>query len=169
MHSRKNTKYSPLIIFIPNPSSFTYCNFNNQIILIDKWVCFTAAEGWDPLTLINRSAQQRQVPWWTSRSPQLTRVLGLEVGLALQRGWQVIEAERQLSFEGRVFLAESRESPERALTHQLLNGRVAARDGVRPARFWALHGGCRTLGWGGSARWQGWDGRGLVWRRNSGE
>lgn len=105
----------------------------------------------------------------TSSTPQLTRVLGLEVSLALQCGWQVIEAERQLPFEGRVFLAKGRESPERALTHQLFNGRVAARDGVRPARFWALHGGRRTLGWGSSARWQGWDSRRLVWRRKRGK
>lgn len=96
--------------------------------------------------------------------PPLTRVLGLEVGLALQRGWQVVEAERQLPLEGRVLLAESGESPERALTHQLLDGRVAAGDGVRPAWFRAVHGGRRPLRWRGRARWESWDDRGLVWR-----
>lgn len=96
--------------------------------------------------------------------PSLTRVLGLEVGLALQRGWQVVEAERQLPLEGGVLLAESGESPERALTHQLLDGRVAAGDGVRPAWFRAVHGGRRPLRWRGRARWESWDDRGLVWR-----
>lgn len=83
------------------------------------------------------------------------RVLGLEVGLALQSRWQIVEAERQLPLEGRVFLAEGRKSPEGALTHQLLDGRVAARDGVRPAGFWSLHGGCCPLRRGGGARWEG--------------
>lgn len=48
----------------------------------------------------------------TSTTSQLTGVFGLEVGLALQGGWQVVEAERQLPLEGRVFPAECRESPE---------------------------------------------------------
>lgn len=47
-----------------------------------------------------------------SSTSQLTRVLVLEIGLALQCGWQVIEAERQLPLEGRVLLAEGWESPE---------------------------------------------------------
>lgn len=48
----------------------------------------------------------------SSTSSQLTRVLGLKVGFALQCGWQVVETERQLPLEGRVLLAEGRESPE---------------------------------------------------------
>ena len=101
----------------------------------------------------------------TSRTSQLTRVLGLEVGLALQCRGQVIEAERQLPLEGGVLLAEGRESPERPLTHQLLDGRVATWDGVRPTWFRSLHGGRSTLGWGGGARWEGWDCRRLVWKK----
>lgn len=104
----------------------------------------------------------------TSTPSQLTRVLGLEVGLALQRRWQVVETERQLPLEGGVFLAEGWKSPERTLTHQLLDGRVAARDGVRPARLRTLHWGCCTLRGGGGARWKGWDCRRLVWRRKCG-
>lgn len=120
----------------------------------------------EPLEVIGSDGQQ--VPssaFLTSWTSPLTRVFVLEVGLALQCWWQVVEAERQLPLEGRVLLAEGRESPERALTHQLLDGRVAARDGVGPAGLWPLHGGRRTLGWGGGARWEGWDGRRLVWRR----
>lgn len=97
-----------------------------------------------------------------SSTSQLTRVLGLEVGLALQCGWQVVEAERQLPLEGRVLLAEGWESPKRALTHQLLNRRMAARDGMRPTWFWTLHGGGGPFRWGGRARREGWDGRKLV-------
>lgn len=104
----------------------------------------------------------------TSTPSQLTRVLGLEVGLALQRRWQVVETERQLPLEGGVFLAEGWKSPERTLTHQLLDGRVAARDGVRPAGLRTLHWGRRTLRGGGGARWKGWDCRRLVWRRKCG-
>lgn len=48
----------------------------------------------------------------SSTSSQLTRVLGLEVGFALQCGRQVVETQRQLPLEGRVLLAEGRESPE---------------------------------------------------------
>lgn len=98
--------------------------------------------------------------------PRLTGVLGLEVGgFALQRGRQVVKAERQLPLEGRVLLAEGRKSPERALTHQLLDGRVSAGDGVGPAGFWPLHGGRGAL-WGrGGARWEGRNRRGLVWGR----
>lgn len=104
----------------------------------------------------------------TSTPSQLTRVLGLEVGLALQRRWQVVETERQLPLEGGVFLAEGWKSPERTLTHQLLDGRVAARDGVRPAGLRTLHWGCRTLRGRGGARWKGWDCRRLVWGKRCG-
>lgn len=93
----------------------------------------------------------------------LTRVLGLEVRLALQRGGQVVEAERQLPLEGRVLLAQSWKSPERSLAHQLLNGCVAAGDGVGATRLWPLHGGRCTLRWGGSTRWKGGNNTGLIW------
>lgn len=99
------------------------------------------------------------------RLRELTRVLGLEVGLALQRGRQVVEPQRQLPLEGGVLLAEGRESPERALTHQLLDGGVAAGDGVGSAGLRTLHGGRRALGRGGGAGWERWHRRGLVWRR----
>lgn len=62
---------------------------------------------------------------------RLTWVLGLEVSLALQRGGQVIEAQRELALEGRVLLAERGKTAERALPHQLLQRGVAPRDGVR--------------------------------------
>lgn len=140
---------------VPNPSSFTDCK------------CSTF---WEPSKQKLWVSEGQQVPSsvfvsLTSTPSQLTRVLGLEVGLALQCWWQVVETQRQLPLEGRVLLAEGRESPERALTHQLLDGRVAARDGVRPARFRPLHGGRCTLRRRGGARWEGWDRRRLVWRR----
>lgn len=99
-------------------------------------------------------------------APSLTSGLGLEVGgFALQRRRQVIKTERQLPLEGGVLLAEGWEAPEGALPHQLLDGRVPAGDGVRPARFRPFHGGRRTLWGGGSARREGWSCRGLVWWR----
>lgn len=97
----------------------------------------------------------------------LTRVLGLEVRLALQRGGQVVEAERQLPLEGRVLLAQSWKSPERSLTHQLLDGRVATGNGVGSARLCPLHGGCCTLRWGGCTRWKGRNNTGLIWNRKT--
>lgn len=144
---------------------------HQQLNLTNRWVFL-----WGAHSSIRLGSSQKQkllrseghrVPSSAFVSPtsQLTRVFCLEVGLALQCWWQVVEAERQLPLKGRVLLAEGRESPERALTHQLLDGRVAARDSMRPAGFWPLHGGRRTLGWGSSARWKGWDCRRLVWRR----
>lgn len=96
--------------------------------------------------------------------PPLTGVLGLEVGLALQRGRQVVETQRQLPLEGGILLAQRRESPEGTLTHQLLDGRVAARNGVGSARFWTLHRGRGALWRRRSARWEGRDGAGRVCR-----
>lgn len=96
--------------------------------------------------------------------PPLTRVLGLEVGLALQRGRQVVEAQRQLPLEGGILLAERRESPEGTLTHQLLDGRVAPGDGVGSAGLWTLHRRRGSLRWRGSARWEGRDSAGRLCR-----
>lgn len=94
----------------------------------------------------------------------LTGVLGLEVGLTLQRGRQVVEAQRQLPLEGGILLAERRESPEGTLTHQLLDGRVAPRDGVGPAGFGTLHRGAGALRWRGGAGREGRDGAGRLCR-----
>lgn len=98
-----------------------------------------------------------------SDTPPLTGVLGLEVGLALQRGRQVVEAQRQLPLEGGILLAERRESPEGALTHQLLDGRVAPRDGVGSAGLRTLHRGRGALWRRSGARWEGRDGAGRVY------
>lgn len=105
------------------------------------------------------------LPFLSLKVSRLTGVFGLEVCLALQRGWQVVEAERQLSLKGGVLLAQSWKSPEGSLAHQLLNGRVAARDGMRASWFWALQWRCRPFGWGSSAWWERWDGRRQIWGR----
>lgn len=89
----------------------------------------------------------------------------MEVRLALQRGRQVVEAQRQLPLERGVLLAEGWESPERALADQLLNGCMAPGDGVSPSGFWVLHRRRRALGRRSRAEREGWDGRRLVWRR----
>lgn len=82
----------------------------------------------------------------------LTWVLALEVSFALQSGWQLVQAQRQLAFKRRVFLAESRETTKRALAHKLLEGRVTAWDDVWPACLGSFYL-C------GSAFWR----RGVTW------
>lgn len=75
----------------------------------------------------------------------------LGVALALQGGGQLVEAEGELPLEGGV-LAQRGEPSEGALPHQLLQGGMAARDGMSPPSLYLLLWGSGPLGRRGTAR-----------------
>ena len=124
-------------------------------------------------TSLKRDSSQCSLPL----SPRLTCALHLEVSTALQRGWQLIQPEAQLSFERRVLLAECREPTEGALANQLLQGSVAPGDGgcSGTCGHWGacltlLARGCGGRCWGhvprlGRARSHSWGSCCLCWKQ----